>query len=164
MPPEPIPTEPELSALAAALAALAPAPTHIDRDRLMFQAGQAAGHASIGGRRPWIALAATLGLVAVGEAALLARRPAPWATHWRVVAASPSSSPTPPPPRRPIEPSLALGQTAYERRVGQILRYGLDGLPAAPTFGGPDVAPERVGSRQLLHEEVQRILNPGDAS
>jgi hypothetical protein len=168
MPPEPIPTEPELNALAAALAGLAPARTRIDRDRLMFQAGQASAQASIGGGRPWIALAATLGLVAVGEAVLLARRPAPRATARLVAAAPPSTSPTPspppPPPRRPFEPSLALGQTAYERRVGQILRYGLDGLPAGPTFGDPDAAPERVPSRQLLREEVQRILDPGDAS
>jgi hypothetical protein len=166
MPREPIPTGPELNALAAALTALAPARTRIDRDRLMFRAGQASAQASIGGRRPWIALAATLALVAVGEAALLARRPASRATERRVVAAPPSTSPTPPPPplRRPFEPSLALGQTAYERRLGQILRYGLDGLPAGPTSGGLDAVPEPVASRQLLHEEVQRILDPGDPS
>ncbi len=33
----------------------------------------------------------------------------------------------------PIERSLSLGQTAYERLAAQVLRYGLDGLPASPT-------------------------------
>jgi hypothetical protein len=164
MSPEPIPIDAELNALAAALEALAPARTQIDRDRLMFQAGQAAPQGRKGGCHAWIALAATLGLVAAGEAVMLARPLPPRAIEPMVAVHERGPATVVAAPVSPIEPSLALGQTAYERRAGQVLRYGLDGLPAAPMVGRLDAAPGPVPARQLLHEEVQRILDPGDAS
>jgi hypothetical protein len=167
MPPEPIGTDPELNAVAAALEALAPARSRIDRDRLMFQAGQASAQRVPRGRRALIALNVTLALATAGEAALLVRRPAPPVVE-TVVASGPSpSAPLVAPPSmppRPFGPSFALGETAHERLAGQVVRYGLDGLPTAPPIGSLDAMPSPLPSRQLLQEEVLRVLDPGDAS
>ena len=178
MPPEPIGTDPELTAVAAALEALAPARSRIDRDRLMFQAGQASAQRVQRGRRSLIALTATLGLAAAGEAALLARRPAPLVVETEVANDKPvpvavgASGPSPSPPivappsmsLRPLGRSFALGQTAHERLAGQVVRYGLDALPNALPIGSLDERTGPIPSRQLLQEEVRRILDPGDAS
>jgi hypothetical protein len=176
MPPEPIGTDPELNAIAAALEALAPARSRIDRDRLMFQAGQARALRGQRGRSPLIVLTALLGLTTLGEAALLARRPAPRVAEARVanekplpvaIVASRPAAPRAAPPSmsaRSLGSSFALGQTAHERLAGQVLRYGLDALPAALPIGSIDDAPQPIPSRQLLLEEVRRVLDPGDAS
>ncbi len=176
MSPEPIWTDPELKAVAAALEALAPARSRIDRDRLMFQAGQASAQRVQRGRRALIALNVTLALAAAGEAVLLARRPAPRVVETVVANDKPvpvavgAPGPGPPllappsTPPRPFGPSFALGQTAHERLAGQVVRYGLDALPTALPIGSLDDTPGPIPSRQLLQEEVRRILDPGDAS
>ena len=64
----------------------------------------------------------------------------------------------------PIEGSLSLGQTAHERQVAQVLRYGLDGLPASPTVASPASGPWPASSGQMLQEELRRLLDPGDPS
>jgi hypothetical protein len=43
------------------------------------------------------------------------------------------AAPAPAPAADPLGGALALGRTDYERLAGQVLRYGLDGLPAPPT-------------------------------
>ena len=65
--------DPTLAGLEAALAALAPMPGRIDRDALLFRAGQASVP-----RRGWAwpGAAATLGVLAATLGALLAVRPA----------------------------------------------------------------------------------------
>jgi hypothetical protein len=64
----------------------------------------------------------------------------------------------------PIESSLSLGQTAYERQVAQVLRYGLDGLPASASVASPDSGPRPASSGQMLQEELRRLRDPGDPS
>ena len=59
---------------------------------------------------------------------------------------------------------LSLGQTAHERLAGQVLRYGLDGLPASPTVASPASGPWPASSGQMLQEELRRLLDPGDPS
>jgi hypothetical protein len=168
---EPIAPDPNLSAIEAALGALVPARSQIDRDRLMFRAGQAAARPSPSGRRAWIATAASLALVALGEAALLAHRPPPRVVERVIVVREPAPVAPPDdrivaekPAPRPAAHPLSLGNTAYERLASQVIRYGLDGLPASPSAGWTDPRPWPPSSGLLLHEELRKILNPGDPS
>jgi hypothetical protein len=167
--------EPELNAIEAALGSLEPARSRIDRDLVMFRAGQASVRPSRWGRRAWNAIAASLALVALGEGVLLARRPPSRIVKEVVVVREPAPTPAPvvPPLEQSVaeapesfssERSLSLGQTAYERRVAQVLRYGLDGLPASPRFASPDSGPWPASSGQMLQEELRRLLDSGDPS
>ena len=67
--------DPELKTVESALGALKPSPSRIDRDRVMFLAGQAAARRRTAGQWAWVAVAAGLGLVSLVEAGMLARRP-----------------------------------------------------------------------------------------
>lgn len=116
---------PELSGIEHALRGLQPAAVTLDRDRLMFRAGQESMR-----RSPWIWPAATAAalLVAVALGSVLALRPpaervvyldqpAPGQTGQGVTAVDP-----PAPPDR----------TAYLRLRQQVLEQGVDSLPALP--------------------------------
>jgi hypothetical protein len=166
---------PELNAIEAALGSLEPARSRIDRDLVMFRAGQASVRPSRWGRRARSAIAASLALVALGEGVLLAHRPPPRIVKEVVVLREPAPTPAPvvPPVEQsvakvpeslPSESSLSLGQTAYERQVAQVLRYGLDGLPASPRVASPDSGPWPASSGPMLQEELRRLLKPGDPS
>jgi hypothetical protein len=170
---EHVPSDPELSPIESALGSLVPARSRIDRDRVMFLAGQAAARPSTSGRRAWLSIAASLLLIALGEAALLARRPPPRVVERVVVVHEPATAPVDPgaeravaqaPASRPTESPRSLGHTPYERLAGQVLRYGLDGLPASPSAARTDSRPGPASSGQLLQEEIRRILDPGDPS
>ena len=173
---EPVSPDPELNAIEAALGSLVPARSRIDRDLVMFRAGQASVRSSRLGLRAWNAIAASLALIAFGEGVLLAHRPPPQIVKEVVVVREPAPAPPAPvvPPVEqsvaavteslPSESSLSLGQTAYERQVAQVLRYGLDGLPASPTVASPDSGPWPASSGQMLQEELRRLLDPGDPS
>ena len=171
MPPEPE-DEPELSEIEAALGSLVPSRSRVDRDRVMYQAGRASSRPAPSGRRPWIAVAASLGLVALGEAALLARAPSERVVFVREPAPSPAgpalevASVRPPASGpRPPGPSPDLGPGAHNRLAWQVLRYGLDGLPApSPSAGGGDLAPWPAPSRRILREEIGKVLDLGDPS
>jgi hypothetical protein len=169
--------DPELNAIEAALGSLVPARSRIDRDLVMFRAGQASVRPSRTGLGAWNAIAASLALVAFGEGVLLARRPPPQIVERVVVIREPTTVPAPlpvvPPPETrvaeaqeslPIERSLSLGQTAYERLTSQVLRYGLDGLPVSPTVASSASEPWPATSGQMLQEELRRLLDPGDPS
>jgi hypothetical protein len=173
---ERIPFDSELSAIETAVGSLVPAPSRIDRDLVMFRAGQAAAHPRSKSRRALIASAASLGLIALAEAFLLAYRPAPRVVERVVVVREPASSPVEAFPARAIaatvtapasSPSdgvLALGRTAYERLAEQVLRYGLDGLPARPATAWTGSESQSAASRQTLEEELRRALELGDHS
>ncbi len=167
--------DPELNAIEAALGSLEPARSRINRDLVMFQAGQASMRPSRLGLRAWNAIAAGLAIIALGEGVLLAHRPGPQIVERMVVIREPAAVPAPPPVNPPhetrlaemleslpIERSLSLGHTAYERLTSQVLRYGLDGLSASPTLAAPGSGPTSSG--QMLQEELRRFLDPGDAS
>jgi hypothetical protein len=168
--------DPELSGIEDALGSIAPAPSRLDRDRLMFRAGQAANRPSPFGQRLWVAIAASTGLVALGEAALLARRPHPQVVERVVVVREPAPTPlvrhddrttaqSPPSQRLPAsERPSSLGSTASERLASQVLRYGLDGLPTPPSYAGSGPALWPVPAHQLLQEELQEFLEPGGPS
>jgi hypothetical protein len=138
--PENLP-DPNLTALEAALASLTPAPGRIDRDRLLFRAGQASVT-----RRRWLWPAST-GLMASAAATLcflLLARPDPAPVERVVfVRVEPPEAPAPktassPPASRETAPSLAAEDTAgatqvsYFRLQDQVLRWGLDALPSPP--------------------------------
>ncbi|HEX8203766.1 MAG TPA: hypothetical protein VF590_25035 [Isosphaeraceae bacterium] len=175
----PEPSDPELSALAAALAGLAPARSRLDRDRTIYRAGQAAARPAVPTRGPWPALAAVLALVALGQAVRPANRPPAEVVERIVLVPAPAVDPIPaiasvpepePAPVVALAPPRAdrgagTGRTAYERLAGQVLRYGLDGLP--PPLPAPEVPIAAVGpahSGRWLRLEIESILNPGGPS
>jgi len=121
---QPEPLRPELSAVEAALASLAPRSSGLDRDRLMYLAGQAAG-LKTARRRPaaWLwpcATAASLLLAAV----LGLRGPRPG----EQVASRPVEV-TPPAPA--IEKPRQSDPNEYFRLRELVLRHGVEALPDA---------------------------------
>ena len=171
------PNDPELNAIAASLGSLEPARSRIDRDLVMFRAGQASVRPSRWHRGAWNVIAASLALVALGEGVLLAHRPPPQIVKEVVVVREPAPARAPaslvPPAEQsvaaipvalPSESSFSLGQTAYQRQVAQVLRYGLDGLPASLTEASPASEPRPASSGQMLQEELRRLRDPGDRS
>jgi hypothetical protein len=172
---ETVSPDPELNAIEAALCSLTPAQTRIDREVVMFRAGQAAMRPSRWGRRAWNAIAASFALAAFSEGVMLARRAPPQIVEKVVVIREPATAPVPvvSPFEQsaaevtvslPSESSPSLGQTAYERLTSQVLRYGLDGLPASPTAASPASGPWPASSGQMLQEELRKLLDPGDPS
>jgi hypothetical protein len=169
------PTDDELIAFEASLKSLVPARSRSDRDALIFRAGQVSALSRPS--RFWIATAATLAAVALGEGALLANRPAPGVVEKIVVVQVPVPAPAPliepeepreeplvsapsPPPYPPFEP----GRTAYDRLTWQVMRYGLDGLPAPVKSAWTGHEPRIETSRQMLRDELRNLLEPGDPS
>jgi hypothetical protein len=125
--------DPEVTALEAGLAGLAPAPAVFDRDRLMFRAGLAAA------RRPgwlWPCAAGVLGLATATLAVLLALRPGPVVVErvvYREVPVRIERQPEQGPPARETEePSWGRGAGSYFQTQEQLLRQGLDGVPVPP--------------------------------
>jgi hypothetical protein len=125
--------DPEVSALEAALAGLAPAPAVLDRDRLMFRAGVAAS------RRPgwlWPGAAGVLGVATATLAVLLAVRPGPVVVERVVIREVPGRAE---PQRQQAVPAQGTHEPSWGRGVGpyfqiqeQLLRHGLDGVPVPP--------------------------------
>ena len=152
-----------LSDLETALAALAPVRGRLDRDRLMYEAGRASARPS---PRKWMAVAASLALVAAGEGALLALRPEGRVVERVVVVREPAG----PPEVRPVEVAevveapaprpLEVGPTDRDRLAWQVLRYGLDGLPTSRASATSGPAP----SMRALREEIGKVLELGDPS
>lgn len=137
--------QPEREPLESALAGLKPAATTLDRDRLMFAAGQAAAP-----KRTWLwpASSAALFCLSLGLGVALAARPAPIETV-RVVylpaetrdikqaapAPEPEMTPAPAPRSDPdarvADTTPALGGDYLQLRR-QVLRFGVESLPDAP--------------------------------
>jgi hypothetical protein len=135
--------DPELSALAGALRALAPQ-ARLDRDALLFRAGAAAA------QRPWLWPAATLlsAGVALALGLVLLLRPSPPPQVIERVVVVPAERPAPAPPREempeppPAEPYAPEGlpepASPYRKVEEHLLRWGLEGLgePADPPPAG----------------------------
>ena len=137
-------SDPKLAALEKSLTALVPVPGRIDRDQLLFRAGQASVRT-----RPWLwpTSTALLAVVACVLGTALVMRPAP-TTADRVVYV-----PVPPPagmsaaPRHPVvAPSSpgtlsSIGDTEnlwassaeYLQQRNQAIRWGVDALPQPPS-------------------------------
>jgi hypothetical protein len=132
-----------LGALEAALAGLAPAPPALNRDLLLFRAGQESVPRR-GRLWPWATglLAATAACLGVA----LVLRPEPSAVE-RVVYIKEQTPPRPPAPVPPPDPAPAqrpdmpaveapdrvAAEAAQLRR--EMLRWGVDGLPLTPAAG-----------------------------
>jgi hypothetical protein len=136
-------TDPKLAALEKSLSALTPAPGRIDRDQLLFRAGQA----SMKGRVwLWPSATALVTLVAVGLGIALAQRPVSPLVE-RVVyipdglpashsdsrgAVSPFLASQ---PRASSEEAIAWGgSSAYLHDRDQAIRWGVDTLPPSPAM------------------------------
>ncbi|WP_406697406.1 hypothetical protein V5E97_00970 [Singulisphaera sp. Ch08] len=166
----------ELNAIEHALGSLTPSRSRLDRDQLMFRAGQASMRKASVGRGLWIAVAASTGLIALGEAAMLANRPTPQIIEKVIVVRErePVARDTPTDPVvaqapatiRGFGASPSFGSTAYERLTSQVFRYGLDGLPTPPsTRANLDaLKPSPPLTRQLWQEELLKTLEPGAPS
>ena len=173
-----VPSDPEVTAIESALRALVPSRSALDRDRLMFRAGQVSNRSRFPTRWIWPAIAATLTIVAAGEGALLANRPEPLVIERFVIVHEPATpsaarddaivilreNPTipssdPEPSRHPASDPLRL------RR--QVLRFGLDALPEPPHLLSLSVEGDRpTGATSespgmLRRYEYQKFLNPG---
>jgi hypothetical protein len=170
---ETVSPDPGLNSIETALCSLGPAGSRIDRELVMYRAGQASMRRSPWGPRARNAIAASLALVALGEGGLLARRPPSRMVERVVVVHVPATVPAPvlasPRPNVADVPvsissddSLPLGEAAFDRLTSQVLRYGLDGLPASPMITSP--APGPASSGEMLHEEFRKLLSPGDPS
>ena len=139
--------DPALAGLEAALAALVPMPGRINRDALLFRAGQA----SVCGRRwLWPGAAAVLGLVAAALGVVIAVRPAPRPVERVLVVrvrepAPPDRVPVPPAAKPEPAPPVRVAATRepmnYAQLEKQVLRWGLDGVPAPPPPAAPSDPP-----------------------
>jgi len=123
---DPDPLTPADRELAVALGGLKPAATAIDRDRMMFRAGQATAKQ---GRRGWQGL--TAGLVLMLGVSILTR-PTPSRVERIVYVAQESPAPVhratwSPPGRRYDRPDI---QANYLKLRDDVLKRGLDALQA----------------------------------
>jgi hypothetical protein len=155
------PSSAEIAALEEALTALSPAPVSLDRDRLMFRAGQAVASR---GRWRWPASTAALAVVASALGAMLAFRAPVETEKLKVVekvvyvkVKEPMKAPTQPKtePDEIISTSSANSEDpgpvafslGYFQLQDQLLKRGLDGLPSLPPAPAQESA---LSSRGLL--------------
>jgi hypothetical protein len=138
--------DPSLGPLESALANLKPAPTALDRDRLMFRAGQL----STRWHWVWPASTAALFVMSLALAGVLAFRPtAPESV--RVVYVPIETSPPVSSPRQPVPAPTPATSTAdvpappasapYLSLRGQVLRFGVESLPDPPPLATETPAP-----------------------
>ena len=180
---EPVPPDPELTAIASALGSLSPAKSRVDRDRLMYEAGRASARPGVLARGGWPAVAAAFAALALGEAAVLARRPESRIVERLVYVAPPAPAPSAPNPDDtaveaapapvwgdPFIGSTGLAGTDYQRLLDQMLRFGLDALPDSPSFasvgrgGSSSLTPKMESAGTLRRNEIDALLNPGGPS
>ena len=174
---EPI-QDPALTALETALAALAPLPTDISRERMLFRAGQA----SVRRRRIWPCATAALALLSATLGAVLLLRPAPRTVervvYVRVPVPAPAPAAAPAPPREEPPPPAAVdtdeGQppdSGYLRLRRQVVENGADALPPTTPWPTPPrpaslenllgLPPEALAAPQFLRAKA--ALSPGGA-
>jgi hypothetical protein len=135
--------QPEREPLESALAGLKPAAAALDRDRLMFAAGQAAAPKRHG---VWPAASVALFCLSLGLAAALAVRPTETVRIVYVPREAKDVKPAPAPPTpvpevtpapRPETDAMVADTTPtvggdYLRLRRQVLRFGVESLPEAP--------------------------------
>jgi hypothetical protein len=146
-----------LAALETALAGLAPSPPALNRDRLLFRAGQE----SVPRRaRRWQWATGLLAVTAACLGVALVLRPEPPAVVQVVIKdralpqpPAPGPDPQPVPVRQPGPPAPAAEapdragvEAALLRR--EMLRWGVDGLPSGPGAGASGQEPAAKGPVQ----------------
>ena len=185
-----IPSDPELKAIEAALAGLAPLSSRLNRDKLMFAAGAMSRPGARERRWAWPAITATLTVALAGESLFLAARPAPRVVERIVLVPAPTAAPAAPvsaapavvserseyssresvAAREPVTSGSWAVASDYERLEEMVTRFGLDAVPEPDpitprALGGDEptgAGPSSAGALRNL--ELQKILNPGDPS
>jgi hypothetical protein len=168
-----------LNDLEAALGALAPARSGLNRDRVMFEAGRAAGARSRGtAYRAWVGASTILAMISLGEGAVLVRwhsgSDAKTALAGRTPAAAAPSVVRPAVEvtvgtrderfGQPEDWSAIVEESPRNRLMAQVLRYGLDGLPGPAPVARGDAESWVPRSRQDLAEELRKELELGGPS
>lgn len=160
------PDEPELSDLEAALARLQPSPAGLDRDRLLFESGRAAGR----GRRLWPAATGVMTAIAASLAAILLLRadPAPVVRVVTVERPVPIEPPALLPAPLPPEPAPSPGAAPADSVAGPaaasefgrlqefVTRFGIEDLPEPMV---PDALP-RTGATPAVSSAWQSHSRP----
>jgi hypothetical protein len=149
----------ELENLASALASLAPSAGRLDRDQVLFRAGQASARRR---RWPWPVASAALAALALGLGVVAVRNREPRAVE-RIVYV-PSPLPVSPSPISRNEPFASAADSespgtdspptsplSYYRLEQVASRWGVDGLPipGSDTIGEADTKPERLIDRRM---------------
>jgi len=138
-------SDPKLAALEKSLAAMVPVPGRIERDQLLFRAGQASVRTRVW---LWPTSTALLTVVAAALAVTLALRPAPVPVERIVYVPVPQPS-TAVPAAKPDEvastsspqpifsftdsDNLWANSAEYLQQRNQAIRWGVDALPPAPS-------------------------------
>jgi hypothetical protein len=152
-----------LGQLEAALKALAPVPARLQRDLVLFRAGQ------ISARRlawAWPGAAALLAVVAASLGMLLLVRPGPSASPRPIVVVLPQPDPGPKPgPPVTVDPpvtaapgsqglanNLTFGRLpdGYLRLREEMLRWGVDALPLPAVPSSPAATPRPMTAHDLF--------------
>ncbi len=152
------PVKNDLAAVEAALGALRPTPSGVDRDRLMYLAGRAAGSRSQGARRRradwlWPCATAASMLLAVGFAMM-------WATaepEVRIVYRD-RTVPIEEPSQQRVEVASTLKpwRTDYLRLRHLVMTEGVDAL--GPSDAGPGVEVEPLRWRSVHDRTLEELL------
>jgi len=160
--------DPKLAELEKSLSALVPVPGRIDRDQLLFRAGQASA-------RPFVWLWPTttglLVVVATVLGAALALRPVPIPVGKVVYVTIPQSAAdfAPMPQvdssassRRPgsaaeLDDDLWAGSAEYLRQRNQAIRWGVDALPASPSMASASRLPTLEGMLGLPEKKPEHL-------
>ena len=160
--------DPKLSALERSLAALVPVPGRIDRDHLLFAAGQASVR-----HRHWFWLTVTAGLaiVACGLGTALALRPAPTTIERIVYVPVPQPTSLPEAARHEMvasassshpDPSAMSGEEIWAGSGGYLqqrnfaIRWGVDALPPPPPLASASQTPSVESMLGLPEKKVDQ--------
>jgi hypothetical protein len=163
-------SDPKLEALEKSLTALVPVPGRIDRDQLLFRAGQASVRS-----RSWL-WPTTTGLLAAAACVLgtaLALRPAP-ATIERIVyvpVSQPVVASVPKPANvnsTSFSPSSSTNEdfgnlwassSEYLQQRNQAIRWGVEALPPAPPMTASMQTPSVESMLGLPEKKADRLEN-----
>ena len=160
--------DPELTALASALAALAPSAGRLDRDQVLFRGGQASVR-----QRGWLWPGVTAALALVTATVLLSEvpRPGPQQVHCTVYQrVEPPVSPaellafkqpaptyTAPPPSEETDRQSSLSYLQLERLV---LAWGVDALPNPAAAASSGARGPLQSSKILSRNDWLRMQSP----
>jgi hypothetical protein len=160
--------DPKLSELEKSLAALVPVPGRIDRDHLLFAAGQASVR-----QRHWFwpTVTAVLGIVACGLGTALALRPAPTTIERIVYVPVPQPTALPEAPRHEMvasasfshaEPSAMnaedkwAGSDGYLQQRNFAIRWGVEALPPPPPLDSVSQTPSVESMLGLPERDMEQ--------
>jgi hypothetical protein len=155
------PVKNDLAAVEAALGALRPVPSGVDRDRLMYLAGEAAASRSLSRRRRWAdwlwpcATAASV-LLAVTFATMWFARGEPRIVYVERPARAREDSSPPAAPRTEAVRRPKRWRTDYLQLRRLVMSRGVDALPETPS--GPASGAETLRWGSGLDRTLEELL------